>query len=265
MLRLKRLENRCVCVCENIFFSTHSSVRVACIHMTTLNRLIFFMNGFCLKFNGTIYTCEKNHFRWKLKCYCRTEPSLLSLEDKQFPMNIWPGPPYLSEISECVPYWAYCSLLKEIFPCGNHFCRFQVDKCLPRGIRMHFYKTALKSNVCQLLQIKTSQSQFCWQAANALAMCKADWSGEAAYRLAGLISNLWQQYVSPCASSRLPVLNTNRGHSIYGNLCLGGEKKLKRWDWHFNLRAPLKICFSLIHYTCANYLSRRYKLDISKK
>lgn len=96
-------------------------------------------------------------------------------------------------------------------------------------------------------------------------MCKADWSGEAAHRLAGLISNLWQQYVSPCASSRLLMLNTNRGHSIYGNLCLRGEKKLKRWDWHFNLRAPLKICFSLIHYTTANYLSRRYKLDISKK
>lgn len=96
-------------------------------------------------------------------------------------------------------------------------------------------------------------------------MCKADWSGEAAYRLAGLISNLWQQYVSPCASSRLLMFNTNHGHSIYGNLCLQGKKKLKRWDWHFNLHAPLKICFSLIHYTTANYLSRRYKLDFSKK
>lgn len=96
-------------------------------------------------------------------------------------------------------------------------------------------------------------------------MCKADWSGEAAHRLAGLISNLRQQYVSPCASSRFLVFNTNRGHSIYGNLCLGGEEKLKRWDWHFNLSAPLKICFSLTHYTIANYLSRRYKLDISKK
>lgn len=130
---------------------------------------------------------------------------------------------------------------------------------------MHFYKTALKSNVCQLRPIKTSQSQFFLEAANALGMCKADWSGEAAYRLAGLISNLWQQYVSPCASSRLLMLNTNHGHSIYGNLCLRGEKKLKRWDWHFNLHAPLKICFSLIHYTTANYLSRRYKLDISEK
>lgn len=51
----------------------------------------------------------------------------------------------------------------------------------------------------------------------------------AAYRLAGLISNLWQQYVSFHASSSFSMFNTNRGHSIYGNHCLQG-KKIKKGE-----------------------------------
>lgn len=52
---------------------------------------------------------------------------------------------------------------------------------------------------------------------------------KAAYRLAGLISNLWQQYVPFHASSSFPVFNTNWGHSIYGNHCLQG-KKIKKGE-----------------------------------
>lgn len=87
-------------------------------------RLVFFMKSTCLKFYRTIYMSQKNHFRWKLKCYCKMAFHSSRLKINNFPW-IYGWAPYLSQKSECVPYWAYCSLLKEILPCGNHFAGFK--------------------------------------------------------------------------------------------------------------------------------------------
>lgn len=154
------MENKNVCIYIYMFFSYmyihtfffYQGGLYSCF-MTSLfaDGFFFFMKSTCLKFYRTIYMSQKNHFRWKLKCHCKTAFHSSRLKINNFPW-IYGWGPYLSQKSECVPYWAYCSLLKEILPCGNHFAGFQVDKCLPRGIRMHFYKTALKSNVCQLLR-----------------------------------------------------------------------------------------------------------------
>lgn len=170
------------------------------------------------------YMNEKNRRRWKSECYCKMALSRLPflLEDKQFPMNIWPWLSYLSLASECVPYWAYCSPLKEILPCGNHFAGFQVDKCLPRGIRMHFrQKTALMFvNYCD----KNFTATILFFFPDPECIAKADWSGEAAYRLPSRISNLWQQYVSPNCF----MFNTNPWSLYIWKSLSSGRTKIKK-------------------------------------
>lgn len=73
-----------------------------------------------------------------------------------------------------------------------------------------------------------TQAQFSFGGGrNALAMCKADWRGEAAYRLAGLISNLWQQYVSPRSNPACPC-STQTVVTLYMEISVFGAKKIKK-------------------------------------